>query len=144
MSPPTTPSEHDLPAAFAGLSTRVDGLASDLAEYAKATNEQIRETNASLREFASNTNASIQALGLRQEESRRTPWSTLAAWAGVVLGIGGVFGSIVMSRIDGVQARADAISTKAMTDAYDFGRRDAEITQLQAELDRVRNGGKAP
>jgi DNA-binding FrmR family transcriptional regulator len=151
---------------ISGLVTSLEGHASHteaaiqkqadaLAAHASKTNDLVREMSAqssagnrelseSLRKIASETNASIQALSLRQEQSHRAPWSTLAAWAGVVLAIGGVFGSIVMGRIVNVEARVDAQSSKALTDAYDFGRRDTELKHVQSEIERLRGVGKAP
>ncbi len=122
----------------------LQGQAEQAARSTEQAQASSRELNDSLRKIASETNSSLQALSLKQEQSHRAPWSTLAAWAGVVLAIGGVFGSIVMSRIDMVYSRTDGMAAKSVSDAYDFGRRDAELKFVQAELDRLRSAGKAP
>lgn len=156
---PSRPSETDLSGRVARIEAGLEALMGDVAQFVTTTSASVkqlgeqfadanRETNEALRRFASETNAIINSITLRQEESRRTPWSTLAAWAGVTLMVGGVFGGIIRSDITENRGRIekleDAHVAHEIEAARDSGRRDEQQRWMEREVERLRLGGKAP
>lgn len=155
---PSRPPETDLPSRVARIEAGLEALTADVGQFVAATTNSIRQLgdqsvassenlSADLRKIASETNASIQALSLRQEEGRRAPWSTLAAWSGVVLVVGGVFGGIIRGDIGANTKRIERLEDARLEDTRDAaresGRRDEAQRWMERDLERLR-GGKAP
>jgi exonuclease VII large subunit len=152
--------DAELPSRVARIETIVEQLASELGQHVATTtsaierlaqttqtalsnqNEQAqeaaRELSESLRKIASETNASIQSLSLRQEQSRRTPWGTLASWAAIMIAIGGIFGGVIRGELSDVKASVVPLQAHVVEEAYSNGKRDEAQRWTERELERLR------
>ena len=86
--------------------------------------------------FASEMRGRLEGLSAEIATTQRTPWGTLASWAGVLIVVGAAVVGVVESQVQRNQYRLDALSAELSTRGEWMGRYgqqldDARATQLR-------------
>lgn len=114
-------SEPDMLSRVAKLETGLDALAADQHAMRGAFDS-----------FATEVRTALQSISSEIASGQRTPWGTLASWAGVLFVVGAAVVGVVESQVQRNQARLDSLNAQLAARGEWMGRHDQTLSDIRA------------
>lgn len=131
---------HDLPKRVSSLEVTVGQLHEDQVETKRMISEQALSLSAL--QVASDANGQLLrdvAGKLDETRTKKPPWGVFAAWATVLIVIGGLAFAPINNRVASLEAAASGVSSILIDKAELMGAVSSEMDRVFDELEEVRN-----